>query len=352
METIKNYLDNMFMNLPSTASVEHAKQELLQMMEDKYMELKEEGKTENETVGIVISEFGNLEELAETLGISNVLHQGTQQVEKGDGEFQVQMFAEKMVNLETAKEFLKLKSRSSKMIAIGVMLCIFSAIGPVITDVIAEINNMQAARGELFNAMGVTCMFVMVAAAVGLFVFSGIMLQDYEWLEKELFVIDFATKAYVEEARKNYKYQYAICIISGIILCVLSVTPTILLDNSKWEDLSVGVLLFMVGLGVFFIVMSSIMQSGYDALLKHSQKEAAIYNRSSEKSEEDTGNQKETAGKVKNAKSHALMSLYWPTIICLYLCWSFLTFDWNITWIIWPVAAIIDTLLEVLVEEA
>ena len=69
METLKNYLENMFLNLPNTPEVRKAKTELLQMMEDKYTELKNEGKAENEAIGIVISEFGNLDELAEDLGI-------------------------------------------------------------------------------------------------------------------------------------------------------------------------------------------------------------------------------------------------------------------------------------------
>ena len=60
METIKNYLESMFRNLPNTAEVLKAKNELLQMMEDKYAELRREGKSENEAVATVISEFGNL----------------------------------------------------------------------------------------------------------------------------------------------------------------------------------------------------------------------------------------------------------------------------------------------------
>ena len=59
MDAIKNYLDNMFANLPGTPSVLRAKSELGQMMEDKYTELIAEGKSENEAVGSVISEFGN-----------------------------------------------------------------------------------------------------------------------------------------------------------------------------------------------------------------------------------------------------------------------------------------------------
>ena len=65
MEAIREYLHNMFLNLPETPQVLRAKAELMEMMEDKYEELMQEGKSEKEAVGTVISEFGNLDELAE-----------------------------------------------------------------------------------------------------------------------------------------------------------------------------------------------------------------------------------------------------------------------------------------------
>ena len=71
METIRNYLNAMFAGLPDTPEVRRAYEELAAMMEDKYTELIEEGLSENEAVGTVISEFGNLEELAQTLGIED-----------------------------------------------------------------------------------------------------------------------------------------------------------------------------------------------------------------------------------------------------------------------------------------
>ena len=69
METILNYLDNMFINLPQTSEVLRAKEDLMEMMEDKYNELMSEGKMQNEAIGIVISEFGNIQELIDELGI-------------------------------------------------------------------------------------------------------------------------------------------------------------------------------------------------------------------------------------------------------------------------------------------
>ena len=77
MNAIKSYLDNMFRNLPNTEEVRRAKSELLQMMEDKFEELIREGKTENEAVGVVISEFGNLDEVAESIGISQIIREFT-----------------------------------------------------------------------------------------------------------------------------------------------------------------------------------------------------------------------------------------------------------------------------------
>jgi len=73
METIRNYLNTMFAGLPDTPEVRKAYEELAAMMEDKYTELIEEGCGENEAVGTVISEFGNLEELAQTLGIEEYM---------------------------------------------------------------------------------------------------------------------------------------------------------------------------------------------------------------------------------------------------------------------------------------
>ncbi len=93
METIRNYLETMFLKLPNTPEVYKAKNELWQMMEDKYTELKEEGKSENEAVGIVISEFGNLDELANDLGISRFVE--NQPIPQG-----------KTLSLDQAKSYL------------------------------------------------------------------------------------------------------------------------------------------------------------------------------------------------------------------------------------------------------
>lgn len=115
METIRNYLETMFLKLPNTPEVYKAKNELWQMMEDKYTELKEEGKSENEAVGIVISEFGNLDELANDLGISQFVE--SQPMPQG-----------KTLSLDQAKSYLADAGKSAYRTALGVMLCVLPSV--------------------------------------------------------------------------------------------------------------------------------------------------------------------------------------------------------------------------------
>ena len=117
METIKNYLENMFSHLPNTPEVQKAKYELYQMMEDKYNELISEGKSDNEAIGIVISEFGNLDELADSLGIKSFVNPSQA------------MPAAKTLSRETAAAFLRDSAKQAYLTAFGVLLCIIASLG-------------------------------------------------------------------------------------------------------------------------------------------------------------------------------------------------------------------------------
>ena len=69
MDTIDTFLTAMFAPYPSTPRLLEAKGELRSMMEDAYADAIAQGRTHNEAVGQVITDFGNLEELAPILGI-------------------------------------------------------------------------------------------------------------------------------------------------------------------------------------------------------------------------------------------------------------------------------------------
>ena len=51
-------------------------------------------------------------------------------------------------------------------------------------------------------------------------------------------------------------------------------------------------------------------------------------------------------GKQKNKIIEAIGTVYWLLATAIYLGWSFLTSDWHITWVIWPIAGVLFAVVE------
>ena len=315
METIKNYLETMFSTLPNTYEVQKAKQELAQMMEDKYTELIHDGKTDNEAVGIVISEFGNLDELAEDLGIKDLV-------------VKEPVLNSRKVTMDEAKDFIANRIRYGLYIGLGVFLCINCFVCFILGD----------ALHFKTDALGIAFMFLSIAVAVGLFVFSGISLSKWDFLKDTDCNLDFATTNYVSEQKENYRGIHALFITVGVILCITSVVPSAIFDELTHHDTAFGgVMLFiMVGAGVLLFICTSYRNGAYDILLN-------LNRRGTMGANFVKGQQ---ADRYCNETVATIMEFYWPTVTCLYLIWSFLTFSWWKTWIIWPVAAIIGGVIK------
>lgn len=311
METIKNYLENMFLNIPYTEEVIKAKKELYQMMEDKYNELKTEGKSENEAIGIVISEFGNLDEIAEELGIKESIQIQTEQNTDG-----------MQLTYESAKAYIEAKTSESIRVAIGVMLCICSPIGAIVTS-----NQFDSSS----SAIGITMLFSFIAIAVGFFIYNAISMGEYSEIKNSKIILDFETIQRLKEQQAEFRPIYALFVTVGVILCVFSVVPASV-AGSLFDELSqllrIGeaLMFFLIGIGVMLIIMGSMKYKAYSAFLK---------------------DKRTYSHKEKNLSSigMTIMSVFWPSILCLYLIWSFLTYDWGITWIIWPIAAVFQRIV-------
>ncbi|MBR6256665.1 MAG: hypothetical protein IKR23_04730 [Lachnospiraceae bacterium] len=319
METIKNYLEAMFANMPRTADVEKAKSELLQMMEDKYNELISEGKTENEAVGTVISEFGNLDELAEALGLEKEVQQEHEESEANP---------RRALALEEIRDYLQYASVRALCIALGVALCIISATGPILFDTIH------------LAGVGVLVLLLLVAGAVLLFVFSGITSKKWSYITKGSCYLDYAGSNYTMEEKGRYRRSFAARLTLGIILCAICWLPMVIADSlgnlaGLGEVFQIIVLLGMIAAGVFLIIHSSMIMGSINDLLKinDGQTMSSSYT-------------EKAFPHYDNPKADGLLSIYWPTVRSIYLIWSFLTFAWWRTWIIWPVAGIVYAIIK------
>lgn len=328
METIRQYLETMFASLPDIPEVRRAKEELLQMMEDKYNELLAEGKSDNEAVGTVIAEFGNLDEIAEELGIRGVMNGEEDSADTGRPT--------RHVTAEETEQYLRDKKRDAFKTALGVMLCIFSVIGPIMTEAVFSLRNSSGG-----DAIGVSLMMGMIAAAVCLFVYSSLMMKKWSFLAKEPFYLDFPTKQRVAAGKERFRVSHAMSLTIGIVLCVICFVPAAVLSEVEYhynrvvdlDSLGGAILFVFVGVGVFLIVYANMVNSGFDKLLEKSAGTRVS----------GTGTYRgKYSGEEKYISPGAeiFMSVYWYSVTCIYLIWSFLTFHWHYTWIIWPVAGI------------
>lgn len=324
MEVIRTYLDNLFSTLPDTPASRRAKEELWGMMEDKYQELKDQGLPENQIIGTVISQFGNLEELRETLGLEQPYAAAPPPQLHPAGL---------PMSYAQAQECLTTYRRASRGIGIGVVLCIL-AVMPLF--VLLGLFELELLSEGLAVALGLGALFVLVAAAVVLFIFYGPQLSPYEKWKTDGAVLEQEGVAWARQQKALHSRYFPLRIALGVVLCILSVVPllitAILTEGTYFQDgaalLSLSVLFPLVAVGVYQYIRVGMVDSCCKMLL----------------GELDTGPALSPVD-VKTGKKvptvvDIVAQIYWPLIVIAYLIWSFLTFDWRITWIIWPIAGI------------
>ena len=313
METIFNYLENMFLQLPKTPEVLRAKQELGNMMEDKFQELIAEGRKENEAVGIVISEFGNLEELAEELGISQVVNH--QNVERDTSRY---------VDREEAEAFIEMSRRTSIWVSFGVMLCILSPCALIYIGTLQDYSKNGISDGMIV-LFGLIPLLLLVAIAVVMFCWNGMKMEKYEYMKKENFQMDAAFKEVLKQRQEQEKPKATVKLIIGILLCIFSVMPLLVVgamfDDDLYAVYALIFLLVMVSVSIWFFIAGGSTVNSLKILLQ----------------EEEFSKE----GKKSQKLMDVIGGIYWPIATVIYLGWSFWTMDWGFTWIVWPIAGIL-----------
>lgn len=310
METIRTYIDNMFMTLPQNKEVLHAKEELLSMMEDKYNELKNEGRSENEVVGIVISEFGNLDEVAEELGLSDTMRTATKEPPKN------------IVTLDMAKDFIKNRIKASYKVGIGVFLIIWSPVLLIFLTATGSEEFLGVYNGGA--AIGIISLLSLVAIGVGFLIISGVQLSRFD-LDKNInFILDGSAQSYVKIEEDQNRMMKTTKIAIGVMLCILSAIPLLVFSlleiGDDFSSIGIVFILLLVSIAVYLFITAGMKQSAYDILLKKG-----------EYSDE---------AKNFNKKTEVIGSIYWPLIVIIYLYWSFTSGNWGFTWIIWPLSGL------------
>lgn len=233
------------------------------------------------------------------------------------------------VSQAEALDFLEISRYAAPRIAFGVMLCIMSPICLILLGAISEqpalFDGMFHFSENLAAGIGVSVLLLLVAVAVGIFMTTGMKLNYYEYMEKELITVPEDVLREVAEQRSDFESTFRTSITIGVLLCVLGAIPLFLSTAFFDEDFGAAVglciLLVLVAVGVFFIVSAGIIHGSHEKLLQVG----------------DYAPEKKRA----NKKMSVIAGIFWCGIVSVYLLLSFTTMSWERTWIIFPVAGVL-----------
>ena len=247
------------------------------------------------------------------------------------------------VSMEEANEFLASNEKHAGRISTGVMLCILS---PVFLIVLAGIVDAKwiTMSVKAVTGTGITVLLLLIAAAVGIFVTSGMALSRFDYLEKNRIETEYGVSGMVRRMKEEHMPYYTRDVVIGVILFIVSVIPVIGVSLAFGDgsvpaplisgtgsatglmSVCTGLLLVLVAIGVKLIVKTSTIKGGMDKLLEE-------------------GDYTPIEKKVSRYDG-----IYWTIITAAYLAYSFITMDWGRSWIIWPVAGVLFALYRAIIK--
>lgn len=316
MDTLRNYVDSIFADLPKTAEMLRQKQELLDRMQKRFDQLKAEGKGEHEAIGMVFAELGDVDAIRDA-AIAGVSATAPEDVSAAGNEQPVYLSA------EDVDAYLAHRHGFSWAMATGVFLCIMGPASLFIGQYLVETFFRQQGRASaLTGVLTMVPLFILIAAGVVLFILFG-MREEQFGLENKHVVLDAATHARLKAEHKAFRPRLATAVAIGVALCILAPVSLLLSAVFLGEDnkLSLVFLLSFVAIGVFLFVYYGTQDETYEKLL-------AIGEFAKDKSE-------------KNKIVGIVAGVVFPLAAAIYLIAGFVYAAWASAWIIFPITGIL-----------
>ena len=228
------------------------------------------------------------------------------------------------VGIEEANAFLKRTQENAPRIAWATFLCILSPICLLILGAACD-TGMLSLSENAAGGIGIIILLLLITIAVVIFISCGMKSKEYEYLDYEQIETEYGVQGMVKERKKQYEEQYTRYNIFGTVFCIIGVLPIfaglIFTENTFVMTLMVCCLLVLEGIGVMFFINSGMIHASFQKLLQ----------------EGDYSSRK----KRNSQKNQAIGTAYWLIATAIYLAYSFITMDWKMSWIVWPVAGVL-----------
>ncbi|MGN0587495.1 MAG: helix-turn-helix domain-containing protein [Oscillospiraceae bacterium] len=226
------------------------------------------------------------------------------------------------VSMEEANSFLAVKAHTAKRIAAGTMLCITGAAGLIFMCGLSEAG--IGLSEDFCGAVGMILLLILVAAAVALFISSGMKTKPYAYLETDDFDAEYGVTGMVKERRKQYESTYTKYNITGACLCVLSAVP-LCAGTFSGNDMLVIIMLcltlLLAGVGCMLFIVAGINNESFLKLLREGEYSPEY--------------------KAKPHIASKVGTIYWLLTTAIYLTVLFTNDNRKESWIIWVAAGIL-----------
>ena len=308
MDTISYYVESIFADLPNTPELSEQKQAMLTKMQDKYQQLKAEGKSEHEAISTAIAAHGNIDDYT----VSDI---PTSPAEIPDNEV--------YLTPEQVDEYIDHRHHFAWAMATGVFLCIMGPASLFLGQYLAGYRDGQGGRtSDLMDILTLVPLFIFVAAGVALFILYGMKEQQFE-LEEKRVQLDATTYARLKADHKAFRPRLAVAVAIGVALCILAPVSMLLSVVLLGEEngLSLVFLLSFIAIGVFLFIFYGIQDETYEKLL-------SIGEFAKDKAE-------------KNKVVGIVAGVVFPLAAAVYLIAGFVYYAWASAWIIFPIVGIL-----------
>lgn len=349
MNVIHAYLETMFSPYPQTPRMLEAKTELQAMMEDAYQGFVAKGASHNEAIGRVITDFGNLDDLAPVLGIAGEIAPQLAPPTPGDGAgadgttgsgaasgatpppaTPPAAHAYASVTLEEAKGFADAQYRTRYRLATAVALFVMAAIPVIVLPTAAE-SGVLSLSPNAAALTGLLLLFAMVAFGVVTVIGMSREFTPFARLREGKFSRNPVVTAWAEDLAHTHDRGRITALQISVMCWVLSPAPVLLLSlipahselQGFWSVLGVAGTLVMVALGLLILLPASWANSVLETLAKSGKHQ----------NDDDDDNE--------HSLVNVIASFYWPLVVAIYLAWSFIGNAWDKSWIIWPIAGVL-----------
>ena len=357
MDAIDTFLDAMFVPYPATPRLLEAKGELRAMMEDAYADAIGRGKTHNEAVGQVITDFGNLEELAPALGIlpdirsarTDVTDAGASGAATGSSaapEAGADMGSQDdasvgypVITLPDAQALAEARRRTGRLLSRGVALFVLAPI-PLLTAIGLSGDDGTGTSGfgeQLAMVIGLALTLVLVMMGVLILMQRHRSFAGLEHVTDGRFTRNPIVSAWAARLRVENEGPRSRALMLAVGLWIISAIPTvaggILSDQpgrSQYPLFGVSTTLALVAAGLFILLPTTWASSTHETLTEEGRSAGVP-------GQWDRWSRKDSDNPVVNA----IAAIYWPLILVIFLAWGFLGNGWHICWIVWPIGGIL-----------